>query len=293
MARAIRDSRQVIVDAMNQVVSDAYDPLILAAEITATKVELAEQRKILASKKSTPAMKREAELQILQLKKQLATQLNEQTQYGTNAQILAKLQGRATSKELVAGLKSGDVARKLASQAAAKDIASGMIELMGKTKNYGLRTGNAYIDGLIQAELDRLADIKRVHQKVANLFVANSPPGPESPLHDIDKWGWRTGEAYIRPLAASLAAGAAYVRRSLGGLAGEMQAAGPGSGTGALGRIEAMGAIRVIHTIDAESAQAFAAAGYDARQVGQALAEGADASGLFSNLRNLQAMTSG
>jgi TP901 family phage tail tape measure protein len=226
MARAIRDGRRAIVDAMNEVVDQAYDPLILAADIAATKVELAEQRKIAASKNSTRAEKREANLQILQLQKQLATQLNDQTQYGTDAQRLALLTGRATSKELLKGLKSGDKARRQFSQEAAADIARDIIALESKMGIYGTRTGNAYIDGLVAAFEERMASVRRQFQKLKNIFQASSPPGPESPLHEIDKWGYRTGEAFITPMASAIAFGAPAIRRSLGAIASAFGAAG-------------------------------------------------------------------
>jgi hypothetical protein len=36
--------------------------------------------------------------------------------------------------------------------------------------------------------------------RVGNLMRASSPPGPDSPLHEIDHWGYRTGEAWALPV---------------------------------------------------------------------------------------------
>jgi len=293
MARAIADGRQKIVDAMHGVIDEAYDPLILAADIAATRVDLAEQRKIISAKGSTKAQVAEARRRTLELEKQLAGQLADQTRYGTDAQRLALLVGRATSKELIAGLHSGDEARRLAGRAAASEIAEGIIALEKASGVYGTRTGNAYVDGLIAAFEQRVADTKKAFGPYWYLFKASSPPGPGSPLHDIDKWGYATGAAWVNPLNAALGHGLAAVRRTIGSLRSEL-AGGPGAGPVALGRIERMGAIRVDHrhTIDAKSAANLAAAGVDPREFAKGLAEAStDAGGLLANLQALQAMS--
>lgn len=314
IARAIRAGRQTIVDAMNDVVNEAYDPLILKADIAATKTELAQQAQIAstkaysqaeidaakkhaktdaqrraADKMQTQAQIDEAKRRVLELKKQLATELNDQTKYGTDAQRLALLAGRGSSKELIAGLKSGDTARKKASQAAASDIASEIIALEGKMGTYGTRTGNSYIDGLVKAFEERSASVKRAFAGLSKFFEASSPPGPESPLHLIDQWGYRTGETYIYGMADALAAGRSAIRRHLGGIAGDLASSTDGSGS--LGRIERMGTIRVEHVLDDKTAAALASAGFSAKEVGQALADGVNASGLFGHLQGLQAMS--
>lgn len=247
MAQAIRNGRRAIVTAMTEVIDDAYDPLILAADIAATKTELAEQRKIAASKGYTQAQidaahtaaktdkqreaadklhtvaeVNEAKHRVLELKKQLATQLADQTQYGTDAERLALLTGQATSKELIAGLQSGDSARRTASQAAAAGLASGIIALMKSTNTYGIRTGNAYVDGLIQAFEDRVRDARRAVGIYRNMFIAFSPPGPESPLHEIDIWGRKTGEAYLDPFIGAIGAGRDRIRIALSALSSLM-----------------------------------------------------------------------
>jgi hypothetical protein len=246
MARAIVDGRQKIVDAMHGVIDDAYDPLILAAQISATKVDLAEQRTIISAKSSTRAQIAEAKRRTLELQKQLADQLADQTRYGTDAERLARLVGRATSKELIAGLKSGDEARRLAGQAAAAEIAQGIIALEVKAGKYGTRTGNAYVDGIVSSLEAGLRVAKQALGAFLPLFYAGSPPGPESPLHFIDKWGYRTGETYINPFVAALAKGRGAVRRLLGGLGGDLAASGgspeaPGTGGGQLAALSRSG----------------------------------------------------
>jgi hypothetical protein len=314
IARAIRASRQVIVDAMTDVVNDAYDPLILAADISATKVELAEQRKIAASKGYTQAQVdaakahartdaqrekadkmhtvaevAEAKRRVLELQKQLGIQLADQTKYGDDATRLGRLKAVAVSKAMVDGLKSGDTLRKAESQKAAAELASGIVALEKSSGGYGTRTGNSYVDSLISALENKYAETKRAVGIYKNLLVASSPPGPDSPLHEIPKWGYRTGEAWVSPFGDAIAAGHARIRALVGGIRGDLDVAGGGSAS--LGRIERMGSIRVEHTISADGAAALAAAGLDPRQVGQALADGVNASGLFSNLQGLQALS--
>lgn len=315
IARAIRDGRQQIVDAMNTVVSDAYDPLINAADIAATRTELSAQRRIASEKAYTQAqidyakahaktdaqraaadkMHTQAEIndakrRVLELGKQLGLQLNEQTKYGTDAKRLASVIGRAQSKELHDGLRSGDAQRKADSQAMADQIAHEIIALEGKTNSYGTKTGNSYIDGIVAAFEERRDSVRRAFSTIKGMFAASSPPGPESPLHEIDIWGRKTGEAWIDPFVTALENGRAAVRRTIGAVAGEM-AGGPLQGVASVvGRIERMWAIKVEHTIDANGAANLAAAGFDASAVGKALADGVNASGLFTHLQGLQAM---
>lgn len=71
-------------------------------------------------------------------------------------------------------------------------------------KTYGTNTGNAYADGL-EATSTRIKNAARAALNGAKgLLEADSPPkSPESPLHDIDKWGSRTMDAYAAAIAKS------------------------------------------------------------------------------------------
>ncbi len=61
---------------------------------------------------------------------------------------------------------------------------------------WGTATGNAYVDALVAALEAGKVKITTALGLLAALFEAGSPPGPESPLHEIDRWGNRTALAY-------------------------------------------------------------------------------------------------
>jgi hypothetical protein len=197
------------------------------------------------------------------------------------------------------GLRSGDEQTRADSRKSAAALASGIIALMNKTHSYGTRTGNAYIDGLIEAFLERQESVRRAFGGLTKFFEASSPPGPESPMHLIDKWGYAAGEQYPLNMAKALAASKNLVRRQLDGYADLMGGAssgpgGPGFRGAGLSAIGGMSPLRVEHrhTIDGASAANLAAAGVDPREFARGLAEAStDASGLFDHLRGLQSMS--
>lgn len=60
----------------------------------------------------------------------------------------------------------------------------------------GTNTAQAYADAIF-AEGDYLhTRAAQFAHNAAAVLAASSPPGPESPLHDIERWGERTAEAY-------------------------------------------------------------------------------------------------
>ena len=71
-----------------------------------------------------------------------------------------------------------------------------MQSLQDDAYTYGQSTGSAYADGLAAAQAEAKRKALAMLQVIKDIFHANSPPGPESPLHLIDKWGQRTMEAW-------------------------------------------------------------------------------------------------
>lgn len=205
VADKIRQGRRAIVDAMQTVIDDTYDPLIIAGRIAAVEAELSSKDLREGLRSKDPEIKADAELRRLELQKQLAGLVADQSQYGDAAARMAFLKAQLTSDELIAGLNSKDEARRLAAQHATEDIVNELIKLAGGARRYGTNTGNAYADGLIQSLKDKVAEAKRAVGLYKNILVASSPPGPESPLHFIDKWGERTGAAWAEGLESGLA----------------------------------------------------------------------------------------
>jgi hypothetical protein len=84
---------------------------------------------------------------------------------------------------------------------------------------YGMSTGSAWSRGIVAAIQIANPQIGGAIKHVQGLFKATSPPGPESPLHEIDKWGARTGQTWVDNLVGSITGGKAGIMGALGGLA--------------------------------------------------------------------------
>lgn len=127
---------------------------------------------------------------------------------------IAKLEGQLNGKELAAGLRSSDPLVQEAAKELQKSILDELAALQARANLYGYKTGESYAQGLAKTAKDAKAAALAVAKGVGSVFKATSPPGPESPLHEIDKWGERTMDAYAGGLlkggpkvkAASIAA---------------------------------------------------------------------------------------
>lgn len=105
--------------------------------------------------------------------------------------------GKRAGQSAADGIQSkapavGTAAQKAAAAAKAKwDTAS------EQAYTYGKNTGEAYGDGLASTRNYIAAAAKKAAGGAAYIMHASSPPDArESPLHDIDLWGFRTGAAY-------------------------------------------------------------------------------------------------
>lgn len=81
--------------------------------------------------------------------------------------------------------------------------------------SFGDATIDAWVAGII-ASLQTADDrIRPYVSPVTGMFRASSPPGPESPLHEIDVWGTKTGLAWIGGIVGALRAGLGQLRSPL------------------------------------------------------------------------------
>lgn len=152
----------------------------------------------------------------------------------------AILEGRLTGKLLADGLKSSDPLVRQAAEQYRLDTEAQLDKLRREAPGYGKRTAKAYADGLesgvgyVQKAVSALLGPAQAQMK------ASSPPGPESPLHEIDKWGLKTGQAWADGLAKGVGSandfGLGAIAPSFGG--------GGGSGWGG-GGMPLIGAINV------------------------------------------------
>lgn len=111
--------------------------------------------------------------------------------------------------QLGAAQQSEDPVAMAAASGAIAKIRKQMADLQGAAEAYGRNTMDAYQQGLAKAPT---TGVVSVLNSVANKLKAFSPPGPESPLHDIEIWGANTMAAYIDGIRSQTgAAGAATV----------------------------------------------------------------------------------
>lgn len=187
----------------------------------------------------------------------------------------------------------------------------GPASLPKKGTEYGQGLGKNLAEG-IESEQHRVEQAASRLAGAAGDYLKISSPakkGPWSTLGGPEGWGRRFVDFLTKGFADGIPALNAMIDqallapgRSSSMLEGIASPASPQSpsfalpsnarpGATELGRLERLGAIRVEHTITPEGAKALADAGLDSRQVGQALAEGVNASGLFDNLQVLQTLS--
>lgn len=176
---SIGDARDAIKGAVDSVINDTWDPLINAAEITATKLELADARKEASSKDLTATEKAQLDLRVLNLQKSLDKMLAEQAQYGSDAAVMGYADGKYTKEQVLAGLQAVDPAVRqhwedyVKAQDAAHQAAAGSAYVGGTNIGTSLDAGIADgIDGARGVAYDKAGDV------IATLsgFSANGYP---------------------------------------------------------------------------------------------------------------------
>lgn len=93
-----------------------------------------------------------------------------------------------THNAYLAGTATGDVK---------KDAEAELKRLQQLASDYGYNTGTAYADGIRAARVEigrAAADAMRAAQRI--MEAASPPKSPDSPLHKIDVWGYRTMRAW-------------------------------------------------------------------------------------------------
>jgi len=123
-------------------------------------------------------------------------------------------------------------------------------------KSWGNAAVWAWLNGILDGLHAGIVDVETGLKRAGALFHATSPPGPESPLHFIDVWGLRTGQAWIDGMVGAIRAGVGALRTPLGAMGDPFRAvslpelavaasapglAGPGTATRYAGDTEAPG----------------------------------------------------
>ena len=162
-----------------------------------TKAEQAKLRELQIEKTKAVQAREIAELNYQQ-------RLADLTAYGDNATRISRLKAALAGGAFAEGLgsKDDDIRRStiFALAAAYKE----MNALKEDAEPYGLRTGQAWAHGITAATIDMTEAATNALAAVRRTFIAKSPPGPQSPLHHIDDWGYRTGAAWADGLSAGV-----------------------------------------------------------------------------------------
>lgn len=166
---------------------------------------------------------------------------------------------------------------------------NGPADLPSKTKPWGTAAVANFIAGLESKQHALETAASRLAGAVGSYLKVSSPAEKGALSLGGGPEGW--GRRIVDLAAKGITGGIPAIERALASIA--MPAALSGAAIEVMATGRAATTVRVEHTITAAGAANLAAAGFDAREVGRALADGADASGLFGNLRSLQAMTSG
>jgi hypothetical protein len=117
----------------------------------------------------------------------------------------------ATGQNYATALKGKQTAVSAAAALLARSARVEMIHLRDNAKGYGYSTGKSYADGVASAGTYLGQKVSKYLEFMESKLKAYSPPGPESPLHDIDKWGESTMQAY----AEGMTRGGSLVDRTI------------------------------------------------------------------------------
>lgn len=145
------------------------------------------------------------ELQRYQQAVEQSKRLIELSKFGSAKERMARLSGAATALNEAGGLRSGDEVIRKATIDALAGVYGEIQKLKGETYGYGKSTMESYGRGIKQAGGFVLDAANNIIGQVRGLVVATSPPKASSPLHHIDTWGYKTGEAWAQGLGAGIA----------------------------------------------------------------------------------------
>jgi hypothetical protein len=111
---SIEATRNRLIGGAQTAADAIYDPIIVKAALAATEIEIAEQRKIITSKKSTRAQVVEAQGRVAELQKTWITQNTQLLTYGTEAEQISKTKAFLASGWWATAYKNATPEQKLA-----------------------------------------------------------------------------------------------------------------------------------------------------------------------------------
>jgi len=231
---SFKSAASAAIAAVNAEITGAYDPQITAAELVQARLALADDKKKLSAKGVTAEEKAQLDLQILNDRMHIAELEAEQLTYGTAAQQTAKITGFLTGAAHAAALKSTNPQEKEAADTLDTTLRAVLLKLQQDAPGYGTKTGAAYAGSLASAVVNGKRVLVAAVNQLRGVVYATSPPGPESPLHEIGTWGFNTGQHYIDKMADALG-NTSGVKSALAGLTPAFAGGGGGGGGGGSG----------------------------------------------------------
>lgn len=218
-ARIAAAAAQGLADKINEqrsVVDQSWDALLLGLknQLTPAK-ERAKLIGYLASKELTAGLKSGDPAVRAQAQATKQTILDRLAALAPNAKNI----GKAGMEALRRAMKSKDPEIRAAAQAIYNAATKPIAPIVEKMRGWGKAAGAAYAAGLRKAYPLVYDAARDVAGAAVGAFQAYSPPGPESPLHLIDVWAYKTGKAYADALAGTRGLIAAGARSAVSGAA--------------------------------------------------------------------------
>jgi len=245
MARTILSdldaAREVMSGSASAYADAMYDPIIAAADLYLVRQQQKDKDLLADLQSSNKATVAEARKKVAELEKQEIALTTLLMTYGTDQQQIAAIQGYLTSRDWAKAYAKGTPEQNAALREYEANLRARLVELQATGKkggeaagydtgmgvksgigqsttgayNWGMRTMGAYANGIRDSAATVTQAARTAVYGANGVLRANSPPGPESPLHDIDRWGFRTGETYVQELARGLSGAGAAVAAAL------------------------------------------------------------------------------
>jgi hypothetical protein len=185
-AAGLRDKRGQVQAAIDLLASDLTNTLSRQAEVNQLLAQLGGENISKGLKSSDPIVKAQAQGTVALIAQRLE-----------ELEVDASESGGQAGKNYATALKGTSPLTAGAANTVAGAANPAFAYYQKNASSWGWRTGKAYADGL-RSTYGLVNDAANyVARGAVGPMKASSPPGPESPLHLIDKWGERTIEAWI------------------------------------------------------------------------------------------------
>lgn len=212
----LRSGQNAVTSGLKQMLSDMKSVLSVPKQIAALEGELASKALASALRDGRPQVRTDAIGNVQAVMDQL-------TSLGVHAAQLSKPAAAA----LALAMKDAKNPTLTAVEQVQAAVQTG---LTANYYSFGYKTAQTYVAGITDALKGLPSAVDTSLQALVRKLKAESPPGAESPLHMIDVWGARTGQAWMSGFAGAIGG----TSGALGGTSGAL-----GGISGALGGIGA------------------------------------------------------